>query len=127
MAKTMTSESPSVLIVDDEAIVRMDLADLFRDAGLETFEAGSAEEAIRIMEANDRIRVLFTDIDMPGSMDGLKLSHYVRDRWPPIRIIVASGHTFASAAQLPPLATFLPKPFQTGELDRIVRSIQLGA
>ena len=64
---------------------------IVEEAGYEAVEASNADEAIRILEADPTIRLVFTDIDMPGSMDGLKLAHYVRGRWPPIKLIVASG------------------------------------
>ena len=72
----------AVLVVEDDAIVRFDLAQTLEAAGYKTFEAADATQAIAILEANSEIRVVFTDIQMPGSMDGLALSHYVRKRWP---------------------------------------------
>jgi CheY-like chemotaxis protein len=76
---------PAVLIVEDEALIRMDTASLIEDAGFKVHEAGNADEAIRILELHDEIRLIFTDVNMPGSMDGLKLAHYVRGRWPPVK------------------------------------------
>ena len=82
---------PAVLIVEDEPLIRMGTASLIEDAGFKVHEAGNADEAIRILELHDEIRLIFTDVNMPGSMDGLKLAHYVRGRWPPVKIIVTSG------------------------------------
>jgi CheY-like chemotaxis protein len=85
-------ESTVVLVVEDEPLVRMDMADCLTDEGFEVIEASDADEAIKALEADGRIRLLFTDVDMPGTMDGLKLARFVADRWPPVRIIVTSGH-----------------------------------
>lgn len=101
----------AVLIVEDEILIRMDVADQLRDGGFEVLEASSANEAIEILENNDAIRILFTDIDMAGSMDGLKLSAAVRDRWPPIKIVVTSGHRLVDIADLPDGSVFYAKPY----------------
>ena len=85
-------KGPVVLIVEDEPLVRLGAVQAIEDAGFEVIEAANADEAIRILENRSDIRVVFTDIHMPGSIDGLKLAHAVRDRWPPIKIIVTSGH-----------------------------------
>ncbi|HVI80617.1 MAG TPA: response regulator, partial [Candidatus Acidoferrum sp.] len=81
-----------VLVVEDEAFIRMDVVDVLRAAGFEVLEATNAEEAIQMLECNSDVRLVFTDIDMPGSMNGLKLAAAVRNRWPPVRIIATSGH-----------------------------------
>src|SRR3954468_18520562 len=91
MAKS-TTEHPLVLIVEDEYLVRIHAAEVIRDAGFEVMEASNADEAIVILESRPDIRVVFTDIQMPGSMDGLKLARAVRDRWPPVQIVATSGH-----------------------------------
>jgi DNA-binding response OmpR family regulator len=106
-------------VVEDEALIRFTIADDLRDAGFEVFEAETADEAIAILMRED-IRLLFTDIDMPGSMDGLRLSAIVRDRWPPVRIIVTSGKRVPSAGLLPAGSRFMPKPYTTaGVLDAV--------
>ena len=109
-----------VLIVEDEFLLRADAADSIERAGFTVYEASNADDAIRLLEAHDDIRVVFTDINMPGSMDGLKLAHYVRERWPPIKLIVTSGHPLRSGDGLPPGAAYFTKPYQ---LDRITRNI----
>jgi CheY-like chemotaxis protein len=80
-----------VLIVEDEALVRMTAVDMIEEAGFEILEAANGDEAILLLEAWRDITVLFTDIEMPGSMDGLRLAQAVRARWPPIKIITTSG------------------------------------
>ena len=84
---------PVVLIVEDEPLVRVGACNMIEDAGFEVIEAASADEAIRILESRSDIRVVFTDVHMPGTMDGLRLAHAVRGRWPPIKIIVTSGRS----------------------------------
>lgn len=102
----------AVLIVEDEFLLRMDAASFIEDAGFAVYEASNADEAIRVLETNDNIRLVFTDISMPGSIDGLKLAHYVRGRWPPIKLIVTSGHFSPSNEELPTGTSFIAKPYQ---------------
>ncbi|MDR6816638.1 DNA-binding NtrC family response regulator [Neorhizobium sp. 2083] len=85
--------------------------DLVEDAGFDAVEAADADEAVRILETRKDIRIVFTDIDMPGSMDGMKLAAAVRDRWPPIDIIIVSGHVSLSEADLPDRSVFFSKPY----------------
>ena len=84
-----------ILIVEDEFLLRLDSAETIENAGFEVIQAANADEAIAILTARPDIHVVFTDIQMPGSMDGLKLARFVRDRWPPIKIIATSGHVVA--------------------------------
>lgn len=113
----------SILVVDDEALIRINLAVFFEDEGFTVFEAGDADEAIDILEANPSIQVVLTDVQMPGSMDGVKLAHYVRHRYPPTLLVVASGAVKLTAADLPEHTMFIAKPFDPrfvlGELDRL--------
>jgi CheY-like chemotaxis protein len=81
------------------------------------YEAASADAAIALLELHKEIRLIFTDVDMPGSMDGLKLAHYVRGRWPPVKIIVTSGHVKVAEESLPAGALFLPKPYDPAEIN----------
>jgi CheY-like chemotaxis protein len=99
-----------VLVVEDEAFIRMDVVDMLRAAGFDIVEAANADEAILLLESHSNIRLIFTDIDMPGSMNGLKLAAAVRERWPPIRIIATSGHFKVRAGDLSADARFIPKP-----------------
>ncbi|MCX5477463.1 response regulator [Kaistia geumhonensis] len=100
-----------VLVVDDEAIIRMGAVDLVESAGLRAIEANNADEAIHLLETRTDIRLVFTDIDMPGTMDGLKLSRYIRERWPPVKLIVASGKAILDQSHLPEGARFFSKPY----------------
>jgi CheY-like chemotaxis protein len=86
------SRRPVVLIVEDEFLLRMDAVDMIAAAGFEVVEAINADDAIEILESRPDITAVFTDIQMPGTMDGLKLARAVRGRWPPVKIIATSGH-----------------------------------
>lgn len=114
-------KSTVVLLVEDEIFVRMDIADQLTGFGLTVLEAGTASEAIQLLDANPGVEVLFTDIDMPGTMDGLMLAAAVRDRWPPIKIIVTSGHREVTQDDLPDKSRFLQKPYT---IDLVVQAVQ---
>src|ERR1700733_13275044 len=81
----------AILIVEDEPLIRMGVVSQLEDAGFLIYEARNADEAICRLEEHAEIRLVFTDINMPGSIDGLRLAHYARGRWPPVKIIVTSG------------------------------------
>jgi CheY-like chemotaxis protein len=100
-----------VLVVEDEFLLRMNAVGIIEDAGFTAVEAGNADEAIEILESRLDICVIFTDIQMPGSMDGLRLAAAVRNRWPPIKIIAASGRVAIRVGDLPMDALFLSKPY----------------
>jgi CheY-like chemotaxis protein len=111
-----STKLPAVLIVEDEPLVRIGAVNIIEDAGFEVIEAASADEAIGILECRSDVRVVFTDIHMPGSMDGLKLAHAVRNRWPPIRIIVTSGRELMAEQDLPEGGRFVAKPYNPIEI-----------
>lgn len=106
-----------VLVVDDEPLIRMDLADHLSDAGYQVLEAANADEALQILETTENVRLICTDIDMPGSMDGLLLAAAVSDRWPPIRIIVVSGHRVVQITDIPDGSVFFSKPYSYGAIE----------
>jgi two-component system, response regulator PdtaR len=112
-----------VLIVEDEALVRLSARAEIEAAGFKVYEANNADEAIRILEANSDIELVFTDVDMPGSMDGVRLAHYVRTRWPPVKIIVTSGYQHVTAEQLPKGSLFLSKPYEPELVRRQIKSL----
>jgi CheY-like chemotaxis protein len=120
------SESPVVLVVEDEFLLRMDAADMIAAAGFEVVAAANADEAIGILEARRDITVVFTDIQMPGSMDGLKLARAVRGRWPPIKIVATSGHVGVRETDLPEGGRFLPKPYSSTEVTGMLRELIAG-
>jgi len=117
------SKRPVVLIVEDELLLRMNAVDMIEAAGFEAVEAANADEAIDILESRRDISVVFTDIQMPGSMDGLKLARAVRGRWPPIKIVATSGLVDVGEKDLPEGGRFLAKPYQSKELTDVLREL----
>jgi CheY-like chemotaxis protein len=111
-----------VLVVEDEALVRLAARDNIEAAGFKVYDAFNAEEAIQLLEAHPDIRLVFTDVDMPGSMDGVKLAHYVRKRWPPVKIIVTSGYRHVTPDELPK-SVFLSKPYQPEHVRRQIEHL----
>ncbi|MFC6790685.1 response regulator [Methylobacterium komagatae] len=120
MGQSTPIGSKTVLVVEDEALLRFDIVDFFEERGWRVFEAGNSEEAIAILDRHGEIRVVLTDVQMPGDMDGLKLAHYVRERFPPTLLFVVSDQAPVTREALPARATFLPKPF---DLHRVLRQI----
>lgn len=116
MAKEMNDSvrRPVILIVEDELLIRLDAIEMIEAA--DTLEAANADDAIAILEARPDIHVLFADIHMPGSMDGVKLAHFVRNRWPPVKIIATSAHARIEGYDLPNGGCFLPKPYSAREV-----------
>lgn len=112
----MSAPSAVVLIVEDDLLVRENAADMLESAGYVTLQARDAAEAIAMLESRTDIRVVFTDVEMPGSMDGLRLAALIRDRWPPVELIVTSGRMQPAAGVLPDRARFLPKPYSGSSL-----------
>ena len=109
-------EVPKVLIVEDEMMLRMRAVDIVEDAGFSPVQAVNADEALSILESRADISLLFTDIQMPGSMDGLKLAHAVHDRWPAIKIILVSGQVNPSDAERPAESRFFGKPLSDAQM-----------
>jgi CheY-like chemotaxis protein len=114
---------PVVLIVEDEFLIRMDAVDMIRGAGFDVVEAADADEAITILESRFDITVVFTDIQMPGSMDGLKLAAAIRGRWPPIKIVATSGMLKIGEGDLPPGSRFLAKPYSAPQIVATLREL----
>ena len=115
--------SPVVLVVEDDWLLRLLAVEIVEDAGLVAVEAANADEAIAILERRVDIALIFTDVDMPGTMDGLKLAHAVRRRWPPIKIIIVSGKTHLSDAELPSDTRFFSKPYSVPGMISELRSL----
>jgi CheY-like chemotaxis protein len=117
---------PVVLIVEDEFLLRMNAVDMIAGAGFAVVEAANADQAIEILESRPDITVVFTDIQMPGSMDGLKLARAISGRWPPIKIIATSGQLLVSETDLPEGGRFLPKPYSPGQIAGVLRELTAG-
>lgn len=124
MPRSAPHKPTTALIVEDQAIVLIELAAQLEDMGLAVLTASNADEAIAMLDAHAEISLLLTDIRMPGSMDGLRLAHHVRHRWPPVRIIVISGLIDLDVSRLPADSIFLPKPYRpevlTGALMHMI-------
>lgn len=110
----------AVLVVEDEVLVRMDVSSSLSDQGFNVYEARDAGEAMSILESGKRIQVLFTDVEMPGAMDGLALSAVVHARWPTLKIIVTSGHRTVRREHLPEGAVFFPKPYDPRRIAKAI-------
>jgi CheY-like chemotaxis protein len=118
--------APLVLVVEDELLLRLNAQSLLEDAGYATVAADSAGRAIEHLESNADIRAVFTDVDLPGGMDGMRLAAVIRDRWPPVELIVTSGHVSVEDGQLPERGIFLPKPYSSTQLTRALKTLHLG-
>ena len=101
MGQSFPNQRPVVLVVEDEGLIRSTAIDMVEAAGFEAIAASDADEAIRILESRNDIRAVFTDVQVPGSMDGLRLARVVRNRWPPVALIVTSGHAHVEETDLP--------------------------
>jgi DNA-binding NtrC family response regulator len=120
----VADKTRAVLIVEDEPLIRLDLAERLRADGYQIFQAFHAAHAIEILEAHADIRVVLTDIRMPGTMDGMALAHCVRKRWPPTIIIVMSAHKVPGEHEMPSKSHFLPKPFAPQDLNKIMQKVE---
>jgi CheY-like chemotaxis protein len=114
------TECPVVLIVEDEFLIRFHAAEVIRDAGFEVVEATNADDAIAILESRRDVRVVFADLQMPGSVNGLKLAHAVKHRWPPVHMIATSGRQAIQEGDLPAGSLFFPKPYDP---DRVAGAL----
>jgi CheY-like chemotaxis protein len=114
---------PVVLVVEDDYLLRLDAADMIEAADFEVIQAANADEAIAILESRNDIAVVFTDVQMPGSMDGLRLARAVRGRWPPIKIITTSGQRIIEELDLPEGGRFLPKPYNPTQVSGVLREL----
>jgi CheY-like chemotaxis protein len=112
----------TVLIVEDDLLVRELLNEELGASGYDVLMAGNADEAIEILERRSDIHLVFTDIDMPGSMNGLKLAAAVRDRWPPVHIIITTGK--ARPSEIPANALFIPKPYLCASVVSEIRTFE---
>jgi CheY-like chemotaxis protein len=117
----MTSVAHLVLIVEDEGLIRMSLAEDFEEAGFHVLEAGTADEALKVLETHPEIEAIFTDIDMPGSMNGLKLAESVHEGRPDIAIVLTSGFLKVAKNDLPRKIPFVAKPY---DVSHVINHIQ---
>jgi CheY-like chemotaxis protein len=116
-------EGLPVLVVEDEQLIRMDTAASLEATGFVVHEAANAADAIRCLELHPEIRLVFTDVNMPGSMDGLALARYVRGRWPPVKLIVTSGYVKMKEGDLPEGALFIEKPYHAKHIAQTMNEL----
>jgi two-component system, response regulator PdtaR len=116
-----------VLVVEDHPLVRIGVLEVIVEAGFETLEASSAIEAIQILEARRDIHLVFTDAEVPGTMGGIELAHYIRNRWPPVKLIVVSGNGVIDPQALPSGARFFPKPYRESAIVEAMTGMLVGA
>ena len=112
-----------VLVVEDEPIIRLGIVSSIEDAGHEVVEAANADEALRRLQSEGGVRVIVTDVDMPGTMDGIALAQYAHRTWPGIGVLVISGKVGVLPSQLPTGARFMSKPFLEPQLIRAIDAL----
>jgi two-component system, response regulator PdtaR len=121
------AEPPTVLVVEDEPLVQVLAREGLEDAGFRVLPAWTAEEALRVLEEQaDHIQVLFTDVDMPGRMDGLGLAEEVHRRWPHIVLLLASGYARPSEEAIPDEGHFVPKPYTSRVIVEHINALMQG-
>ncbi|PZU05825.1 MAG: response regulator [Sphingobium sp.] len=109
-----TSTSPYALVVDDDPMILMHACDILEEAGFRFYEAGTGAEAIEVLERHgDSVTLLFSDVEMPGEMNGFALARHVDAHWPHIEIVISSGRINPSPEDMPEKATFIGKPFDS--------------
>lgn len=123
MAGLGDQSPPVVLVVEDEPLVRMLAVDILEDEGFEVVEASTAAAALALLEKRSDVTALFTDIDMPGGMNGLELATVVHDRWPQVALVVTSGVFRPAADKLPDDGVFIQKPYATSAPVRVIREL----
>ena len=121
MSPGSRSADHTVLVVEDEELVRVSSCDLLEQSGLKVLEASDADEAMALLETHPEIRVLVTDVKMPGWMSGIDLARQAAKKWPEICIMVTSAYYTADEVELPENMTLFPKPFSPEALVREVK------
>ena len=123
-------EKAVILVVEDEALIRMEAVQMLEEAGFVAVEASNADDAMRILDDAMRIlelrcdiRAIFTDINMPGTIDGMRLARLVRGRWPPIHLILTSGRVFPNEEEFPANGRFIRKPYEAGHVIAMIRNL----
>jgi CheY-like chemotaxis protein len=123
MGRAVPDQRQVVLVVEDESLIRSTATNMVEAAGFDAIAASDADEAIRILESRHDIRAVFTDVQMPGSMDGLRLAWVVRNRWPPVALIVTSGQADLPSTDLPSGGRFLLKPYLPSQVEATLRQL----
>ena len=114
----------AILVVEDDVLLSLDTSETLEAEGYDVIAVANTDEAIKVLETRNDIRTIFTDINLPGSMDGLKLAAAVRDRWPPVNIIVTTGMRAPHRDEMPANSIFIAKPYRGAEVLVAVRSFE---
>jgi DNA-binding response OmpR family regulator len=119
------ADSPTVLVVEDEVLIRIAIADYLRECGYRVLEAGSGDEAVAVLKTDIRVDVVFTDVTMPGTLNGFGLAQWVRVERPGVRVILTSGitRTAQQAHNLCAHGPIMEKPYNQGEVNRRIRAL----
>ncbi|MGH6888185.1 MAG: response regulator [Rhizomicrobium sp.] len=112
-----------VLVVEDEFLIRMNTVEMVEEAGYAALDASNADEAIAILDRRGDIQIVFSDINMPGSMNGLELAEAIADNWPQVRVVLTSGRFILRDEDLPDNDRFILKPFDTGQIANVLRDL----
>lgn len=128
MSTSSPIENATILVVEDEPLIREDVIDVLEQEGFGVLRAANAEEALRLLaRGGPNIRAVFTDIQMPGRLDGIDLARYLSDRLPEVAVLVTSGQSYAAPASLPAASRFIPKPYMPRTVARILWEMVAGA
>ena len=119
----LSKAKPVILVVDDEPVIRLDAVGIVEDVGFVAFEAADGEEALEMIKAHPEISVLFTDINMPGPVDGLDLARRVHESWPAMQLVITSGRIVPAGRDIPDHGHFIAKPYQPRAVADLLRSI----
>jgi len=112
-----------VLLVEDEALIRLLVSDVLRDAGFDVVEAASAAEAVIALSAHPEVDALFSDLELPGGPDGLTLAHHIHEHRPDIGILLTSGRGHPNTTELPDGGCFIAKPYDESEVVSLLRQM----
>ena len=110
-----------ILLVEDEALIRLAASEMLRDAGFDVVKASSAAEAMIALSAHSDVDMLFSDVELPGGPDGLTLAQTVNEKYPAVAILLTSGRTRPGSAELPPGGRFVAKPYDEREVISLLR------
>ena len=116
MSDAKTASAPLVLVVDDDALLRLNATDMLEENGFGVVEAVDAADALRILESRQDVRLLFTDIQMPGKLDGMDLAREVHARWPSVLLVITSGQIRPASAEIPDDGRFVAKPYRAQDI-----------
>jgi two-component system, response regulator PdtaR len=118
-----SAKIPTILVVEDDALVRMNGSDILEEAGFQVLEAETADDALVMLEDGAEVHLLFSDVDMPGHIDGMELARIVHERWPRICLLITSGHHRLQDGDVPEPGTFVSKPWTPETLTSQVRRL----